>query len=76
MQKWGMRKNKACKVSWVPDETIGFLGQVRLVRKANGKSDLIGGSLEQRAFARNWCNEFAPFLEFVEPSIQNLMLAA
>jgi hypothetical protein len=71
-----MRKKKSHGILWAPDETIGFLGEVRLVRKANGKCDLVGDSEAERERARKWCDRFAPSLEFMEPAMRELALTA
>jgi hypothetical protein len=39
-------------------ETIACFGQARIVRKADGKVELVGGSRADRANAREWCSLF------------------
>jgi hypothetical protein len=38
---------------------IAAFGTARLVRKSNGRHELIGGSADDHAAAREWCSLFA-----------------
>jgi hypothetical protein len=46
------------------EETVGYLGETKLVRRYDGKHVLVGGSEAERAKARNWCRHFAPKIKF------------
>jgi hypothetical protein len=65
-----MRNQKSVRIGerdglWlVPDEIIARFGQVRLVRKQDGRHELRGGTVMERVRARLWCLEFAPFVGF------------
>jgi hypothetical protein len=48
----------------VPDEIIASFGQVRLIRKLDGRHELKGGTLIERETAKEWCREYAPFVVF------------
>jgi hypothetical protein len=71
-----MRIKKSYEVHTAPAEIIGHFGQVRLVRKADGRHELVGGTTEARATVRKWCGLYAPFVAFVEPSEHEVVLAA
>jgi len=71
-----MRIKKSYKVHSAPDEIIGHFGQVRLVRKADGKHELVGGTMEAQATVRNWCGLYAPFVVFAEPAEHEVAQAA
>jgi len=75
-QTVGMRIKKQCKIPPTPDETIGQFGQVRLVRKWGDVHVLAGGSERERRLVRAWCAIYATFLVFVEPSADEIALAA
>jgi hypothetical protein len=47
-----------------PDETLARFSRARLIRKANGAHELIGGSKSEQRLARSWCESFAPFVGF------------
>jgi hypothetical protein len=51
----------------IEGETIAIFGSARLVKKLNGKIELIGGTADDHADAREWCSLFAP--EFVFTSV-------
>jgi len=51
----------------VPDEIIVKFGRVHLVRKADGRHVLIGGTPGEQAKARRWCHRRAPFVTFTVP---------
>jgi len=40
--------------------TIARFGAARLVRHFDGPYELVGGTVEDRAAAREWCSLFAP----------------
>jgi hypothetical protein len=44
--------------------TIARFGAARLVRHFDGPYELIGGTEEERASAREWCSLFAPDVAF------------
>ena len=46
-------------------ETIAVFGDARLVKKLDGKIELIGGSRGDRAAAREWCSLFLHEAAFV-----------
>ena len=48
-------------------ETLAIFGAARLVKKLDGKIELIGGTAEQHAAAREWCSLFAPEIVFANP---------
>jgi hypothetical protein len=70
-----MRNKKTCKIALAPSQTIEPFGKVRLVKKADGKHEMIGGSLEHHAMVRKWCEKYAPFVIFAEPSGEEVVLA-
>lgn len=45
-------------------ETIATFGAARLVKKLDGKIELIGGTGKDHADAREWCSLFAPEVVF------------
>ena len=61
-----MRIKKSYEVHSAPDEIIGHFGQVQLVRRPDGRHDLLGGSNGAQVMVRKWCGLFAPFLVFGE----------
>jgi hypothetical protein len=71
-----MRNKKSPRAMLAPDETIGHLGKVCLVKKADGRHDLIGGTSAERTSVRKWCERHAPFLVFLESPREELFLAA
>jgi hypothetical protein len=73
-QNGRMKIAKLTELWPVPDETIARLGNVSLVRKSNGRHDLIGGTMTGRKKARKWCACFAPFIEFNDLTTQKLWL--
>jgi len=57
--------------SWLipaPAETIAHFGAARLVRNFDGRHELIGGTAEHQAAAREWCSLFAPEIVFGCPT--------
>ena len=75
-QNGGMRNKKSYKVVFVPDEIIGHFGRVQLVKTADGSHRLAGGTMEQRAVVRKWCERFATFLVFAKSANLEIALAA
>jgi len=71
-QNEGMRIEKRCRIFktdrfWpVPYETIATFGTVRLVRRADGRHELIGGTAIAQSTAQEWCSQFTPFVVFGE----------
>jgi hypothetical protein len=58
---------KSKNSSWLglaPVETIARFGAATLVRTLDGRHELIGGTSEQHAAAREWCSLFAPEIVF------------
>ena len=47
-----------------PTTTIARFGPARLVRRQDGRHELIGGTEEHRAAAHEWCSLFAPEVVF------------
>ena len=43
---------------------VARFGPARLVRKPDGRHELIGGTEDHRATAREWCSLFAPEIVF------------
>src|SRR5579863_3249995 len=61
----GMRFKKAIDLKLdKTNETLGFLGQTQLLRRHDGLYELVGGTEEEQAAARNWCRHFAPQVKF------------
>jgi hypothetical protein len=75
-QNGGMRNKKSYKVILAPDEIIGHFGRVQLVKTADGSHRLVGGTMEQRAAVRKWCERFAIFVVFSEPSSLEISFVA
>ena len=69
-----MRIKKSYEIHPAPDEIVGHLGQVQLVRKADGKHELVGDTAKAQAMVRNWCAGYAPFLEFVGEAEDEVLL--
>ena len=53
-------------------ETIATFGAARLVKKLDGKIELIGGTADDHAAAREWCSLFAPEMVFTSAPQQIL----
>ena len=57
-------------------ELIAQFGPARLVRKPDGRHELIGGTADHRATAREWCSLFAPEIVFATaPDLTGLRVA-
>ena len=52
-------------------ETLATFGAARLVKKLDGKIELIGGTADDHAAAREWCSLFAPDVVFTSSSRRN-----
>lgn len=55
------RRMKFNRLAWLPQdkgETIATFGDARLVKYLDGKIQLIGGTLDDRRAAREWCSLF------------------
>ena len=65
-QNRGMKIKKSYSLKLAPDEIIGHFGKVQLVRKHDGRHELVGGTEDERQRVRQWCDRFASFLDFVE----------
>jgi len=61
--------NRSNRVWPVPDETIATFSTMRLVRKADGRHELMGGTACDQATVRKWCRRFAPFVGFASRRI-------
>ena len=57
-------------------ETLAFFGKAKLIRKFDGRHELIGGTAEDRTTAREWCSLFAPEVVFNDSSQREIALAA
>ena len=59
--RWQTGRMKFNQLAWFTrdeGETIAVFGGARLVKKLDGKIELLGGSAEDRAAAREWCSLF------------------
>jgi hypothetical protein len=55
---------------------VARFGPARLVRKPDGRHELIGGTEDHRATAREWCSLFAPEIVFATtPDLTGLRVA-
>jgi hypothetical protein len=75
-QNGDMRNKKSCKVVLAQDEIIGHFDRVQLVKTADGSHRLVGGTMEQRAIVRKWCERFATFLVFTDSLSPEITLIA
>ena len=56
--------------------TVARFGPARLIRKPDGRHELIGGTEDHRATAREWCSLFAPEIVFATaPDLSGLRVA-
>lgn len=53
-----MKLNRLAWLTQDKGETIATFGNARLVKKLDGKYELIGGSRDDRRAAREWCSLF------------------
>jgi len=58
----GMR-NKSINARFIPCEVIARLGPVQVVKQAENRHKLIGGTLHERIKVQEWCLEYAPFVK-------------
>ena len=59
-----MKINKSIWLGRTTSETIAFFGIARLVKKSDGRHELIGGTADDYAAAREWCSLFHHELVF------------
>lgn len=57
-------------------ETLAFFGKAKLIRKFDGRHELVGGTAEDRTTARKWCSLFAPDVVFSDSSRHEFALVA
>jgi hypothetical protein len=55
--------------------TIARFGRASLVKHFDGPYELLGGTAEERAAAREWCSLFAPQVVFAAPLRPDAALA-
>ena len=53
-----MKLKNLLRPALLEGETIATFGDARLVKNLNGKFQLIGGTPDDRAAAREWCSHF------------------
>lgn len=53
-----MKLNRLAWLTHDKGETIATFGDARLAKMLNGKIELIGGTRDDRAAAREWCSLF------------------
>ena len=53
-----MKLNLLARIQQNDGELIASFGDARLVKKLNGKIELLGGTETDRAEAREWCSMF------------------
>jgi hypothetical protein len=63
-QAGGMKSSNPSWLGLSPVETIARFGAARLVRKLDGRHELIGGEPAEHSAAREWCSLFAPEIVF------------
>lgn len=56
------------------NETLGFFGKARLIRRYDDRHEMVGGTAIERACARAWCQHFAPAIVFAEAPCEELVL--
>ena len=69
-----MKLTKSIWLGLSPVETIARFGAARLVRKLDGRHELIGGTAEDHAAAREWCSLFAPEIKTAFGRAASLLL--
>jgi len=62
-QTGGMKITKAVSLHPALDEIVAKFGPVHLVRKAEGRHNLTGGTPTDRAKAMKWCAHHTPFVK-------------
>jgi hypothetical protein len=55
-------------------QLIAAFGTARLVRKQNGRHELIGGTADDHAAIREWCSLFAPEVVFTSAPRRNSVI--
>jgi hypothetical protein len=60
-----MKITKAVSLHPALDEIVAKFGPVHLVRKAEGRHNLTGGTPTDRAKARKWCAQHTPFVKLI-----------
>jgi len=69
-------RNKSINARFIPCEVIARLGPVQVVKQAENRHKLIGGSLHDRVKVQEWCLEHAPFVKLEEvPGIKTMVFA-
>jgi len=63
-QVGGMKLTNSSWFSLANVETIARFRAARLVRKLDGRHELIGGTPSEHSAAREWCSIFAPEIVF------------
>ena len=61
-------KNRSINARFIPCEVIAKLGPVQVVKQAENRHKLIGGSLHDQIKVQEWCLEHAPFVRLEEMS--------
>ncbi len=61
-------KNRSINARFIPCEVIAKLGPVQVVKQAENRHKLIGGSLHDQIKVQEWCLEHAPFVQLEEVS--------
>ena len=56
-------RNKSINARFIPCEVIAKLGPVQVVKQAENRHKLIGGSLHDQIKVQEWCLEHAPFVQ-------------
>lgn len=62
------RATSTFKALQVGYRIIARFGEAKLVKKADGRHELIGGTAGDQTNAREWCSLFAPEVVFSGPS--------
>lgn len=58
------RATSTFKALQVGYRIIARFGDAKLVKKANGRHELLGGTADDQTNAREWCSFFAPEVVF------------
>lgn len=53
-----MKLNLLARLKQDEGQTLARFGEARLVKRLNGRIQLLGGSAEDRAAAKEWCSLF------------------
>ena len=65
-----MKLKNSTWLGLAPAETIARFGPARLVRKLDGRHELIGGTPAEHSAACEWCSLFAPEVVFAASARQ------